>query len=92
MSSREAPPYIAVWDSRKPPGGPGASCTELQRINFASKTAARVLSLGFSADGQRLAAVTADQEHTVWVYDWRSGQQLFDAHGGKAKVACCLNA
>ena len=35
----------------------------------------QVLALAFSPDGRSLAVVAADNAHTVYVYDWMSGNK-----------------
>lgn len=41
----------------------------------------QIRTLDFSADGRYLAAVAADDENTVSVYDWRAGKRLASLEG-----------
>ncbi len=40
-----------------------------------------MLALGFSPCGTKLAAVVADNAHTVYVFDWRNGAELCSGRG-----------
>lgn len=70
---------------RKGPQHP-KSCYELTRIEL-KKESRGVLALGFSPNGRYLAAVTSDDNHTVFVWDWQanSHKPLCDGIGSKGK-------
>lgn len=48
---------------------------ELARITF-DKDARAITALGFSPDGSKLACVAADDQNTLYVYDWRRNRCL----------------
>jgi len=67
-------PFVAVWDTRCPAEG------ALRTIELDSG-ARGVLALAFSPDGDTLAMVCADNQHTVYVWDWKKGKLLAEAKG-----------
>lgn len=67
-------PFVAVWDTRCPAEG------ALRTIELDSG-ARGVLALAFSPDGDTLAMVCADNQHTVYVWEWKKGKLLAEAKG-----------
>ena len=63
-------PFVCVWDTRCAAGDPNQ---ELARLHV-GRFARGIIAVGFSADGSKLACVGSDNQHTVFVFDWRSGK------------------
>lgn len=72
---------MCIWDTRtgSQPDGPAATA-ELARIKF-QKEDRGIIALAFSPTGQRLVAVATDNQHTVYVYDWRKNRLLSSGKG-----------
>ena len=69
-------PFVAVWDSN--------TCRTLATIpDLHSKS---VSNLAFSFSSNLLATVGLDEDHTISIYDWRSGMLVSRAYGGSAHV------
>jgi len=69
-------PSVHVWDVD--------SCQELAKIaGFHSRG---VVSVSFSLDGGRVAAVGLDDHHSITVHDWASNQMLGCAEGGTERI------
>lgn len=56
-------PYVSIWDSR--------TLKEVARIPHDPESRS-VVAMAFSPDGAALVTVTADNAHTVTVWDWRA--------------------
>ncbi|KAJ9506292.1 hypothetical protein QJQ45_013870, partial [Haematococcus lacustris] len=81
VTSTEEGPCVCVWDSRLAATGSGpAATTEVARLKF-DKEARGITALAFSPTGTRLAAVATDNQHTVYVYDWRKARLLSSGKG-----------
>ena len=66
VASTSGPAIVCVWDTRvNPDGSVRGRVAQLPFPGMAS-----VIALAFSADGDRLTAVTGDVDHTVHVFDW----------------------
>lgn len=63
-------PFVSVWDTRCASGDPKQELTRLH----VGRHARGIIAVGFSADGTKLACVGSDNQHTVFVFDWRSGK------------------
>lgn len=76
VAAKEQPPCVCLWDS--------VTLQLVQRIEFPAEehqSYRMVVALAFSPRGDRLAVVTGDDRHTVWVYDWRTGSCTFSGVG-----------
>lgn len=84
VTSHEEGAYVCVWDSRAPRGAPGQDpvqpCVMVQKIQF-GKDARGICALSFSPDGESLAVVTMDNQHSVYVYDWRTRKLTGEGKG-----------
>lgn len=58
-------PYLCVWETR--------GCRMLQRIDH-PKEFRGIIALGFSPNGQKLAAITCDNNHSLFIWDWMTNQ------------------
>ena len=70
------PPYVCIWDSE--------TCEEVKRLEH-DMDERGVVAVCFSPDGARLLTVTTDNNHTVHLWDWRSGE-LLNVRKGKNGV------
>ena len=81
VTSHEAGPFVCIWDSRlgSSPSGP-AGVTELKRIQFAKEDRG-IICLAFSPTGKWLVCVASDNQHTVYIYDWKVDRQVCSGKG-----------
>ena len=69
-------PFVAVWDPQ--------TCATLATIpDLHSKS---VSNLAFSFSSKLIATVGLDEDHTISIYDWRSGMLVSRAYGGSPHV------
>lgn len=69
-------PFVAVWDSE--------TCQTLATIpDLHCKS---ISNLAFSSSSALLATVGLDEDHTISIYDWRSGMLVSRAYGGSAHI------
>ena len=70
-------PVIIVWDS--------VECKELQRIpqGYGNRG---VTACSFSPDGAKLACVCTDNNHTLYIWDWKKKKAC--VWGGDEQEAC----
>ena len=69
-------PFVAVWNSQ--------TCETLATIPDLYTRS--ISNLAFSSSSSLLATVGLDDDHTISIYDWRSGMLVSRAYGGSAHV------
>lgn len=69
-------PAIFVWDVK--------TCQQLAKIAGFHKRA--VVSLSFSENGSRIASVGLDDDHSLAVHEWGSGQSLATSKGSADRI------
>lgn len=67
-------PFVAVWDTRTPDAG--AVC----QLDF-EPGARGIVACDFSPCGSYLAAVASDNQHTVYVWEWRRQKLVGEGKG-----------
>ena len=73
-------PYVCVWDTR----AAGQTLKQVQRIDFPGDgelSYRMIAAVGFSACGARLAVVTGDNKHTIFIFEWRTKRCVFQGVG-----------
>ena len=64
-------PYVCVWDP--------ATCEEKKRLKHPAVRG--VAAVGFCRDAKLLASVGMDNNHTIFVWDWRAGKCMHEVKG-----------
>ena len=69
-------PLICVWD------------TETMKVEakLKGRLSLGIKNLCFSKDGKYLAASGMDVNHSIVVYDWRTGEAVASCNGGKSDI------
>lgn len=75
VDGKSARPFVCIWDTRDQ--------QEIRRI-YLDAEERDVFAVSFSPNGEHLATISADDYHTVSVWDWRSGERICDGRGANA--------
>lgn len=65
--------YVCIWDAVAQP------IKEMWRMEL--HDARYIVALSFSPCGNRLAVVTGDNKHTIYIYKWRTKELVFTGLG-----------
>lgn len=77
VDNKGKPPFVCVWDSTD------FSKTWVLKMTQEDRA---IRSVGFSTDGQHVATVSNDDNHTVKVFDWQKKKMLAAAKGDQNEI------
>lgn len=80
VDGKSAKPFLCIWDTQ--------TMEEIRRI-YLDPDERDVYALSFSPSGHYLATISADDYHTVRIWDWKRGFEVCSGRGANAGSGVC---